>query len=128
VYDWGRVGLDGKPRPLHVAESLETIDFAGTGFGPRHPPIVEDPRGGRTRILADCPHFRLEERVGETLEVPATGRCAVVVCLEGRPRVQAAGGALALEPMSTALVPAAAGAFAIRGGGQARVLIAAPPG
>src|SRR4029453_17945962 len=49
VYDWGRLGLDGKPRPLHVAESLQTIDFQRTGFGPLHPPIVEDPRGGRTR-------------------------------------------------------------------------------
>jgi mannose-6-phosphate isomerase len=27
VYDWGRVGLDGKPRKLHVAESLASIDF-----------------------------------------------------------------------------------------------------
>ena len=27
VDDWGRVGLDGKPRPLHVNESLTTIDF-----------------------------------------------------------------------------------------------------
>ena len=38
VYDWGRVGLDGKPRPLHVAESLETIDFSRTGFGPAASP------------------------------------------------------------------------------------------
>lgn len=28
VYDWGRVGLDGKPRALHVAESLRSMDFA----------------------------------------------------------------------------------------------------
>lgn len=28
LYDWGRVGADGKPRPLHVAESLKSIDFA----------------------------------------------------------------------------------------------------
>ena len=26
--DWGRVGADGKPRPLHVAESLKSIDLA----------------------------------------------------------------------------------------------------
>ena len=25
VYDWGRVGLDGKPRALHVRESLESL-------------------------------------------------------------------------------------------------------
>ena len=28
LYDWGRVGANGKPRQLHVAESLETIDFS----------------------------------------------------------------------------------------------------
>ena len=27
VFDWNRVGLDGKPRDLHVAESLQSIDF-----------------------------------------------------------------------------------------------------
>jgi mannose-6-phosphate isomerase len=28
VFDWNRVGLDGRPRDLHVAESLQSIDFA----------------------------------------------------------------------------------------------------
>ena len=28
VYDWGRVGLDGKSRQLHVEESMRCIDFA----------------------------------------------------------------------------------------------------
>ncbi len=27
VYDWGRVGLDGKPRELHVDKSLDVINF-----------------------------------------------------------------------------------------------------
>jgi len=27
VYDWGRVGLDGKPRELHIEKSLDVIDF-----------------------------------------------------------------------------------------------------
>jgi len=27
VFDWNRVGLDGRPRELHVAESLASIDF-----------------------------------------------------------------------------------------------------
>jgi mannose-6-phosphate isomerase len=28
VFDWNRVGLDGKPRELHVAQSLASIDFS----------------------------------------------------------------------------------------------------
>ena len=27
VYDWGRLGLDNKPRQLHVEESMQCIDF-----------------------------------------------------------------------------------------------------
>jgi mannose-6-phosphate isomerase len=33
VFDWNRVGLDGKPRDLHVAQSLASIDF--NDFEPR---------------------------------------------------------------------------------------------
>ena len=28
LYDWGLVGADGRPRPLHVAESLKTLDYS----------------------------------------------------------------------------------------------------
>src|SRR5271154_211935 len=28
VFDWNRTGLDGKPRELHIAQSLASIDFA----------------------------------------------------------------------------------------------------
>jgi len=28
LYDWGRVGLDGKPRELHVEKGLQAIDYA----------------------------------------------------------------------------------------------------
>src|ERR1700684_3155878 len=27
VFDWNRTGLDGKPRDLHIAQSLASIDF-----------------------------------------------------------------------------------------------------
>src|ERR1017187_9292288 len=37
VYDWDRVGLDGKPRELHIAQSLASIDF--NDFAP---PLAEN--------------------------------------------------------------------------------------
>ncbi|HEX4349452.1 MAG TPA: type I phosphomannose isomerase catalytic subunit, partial [Verrucomicrobiae bacterium] len=42
VFDWNRVGLDGKPRELHIAQSLASIDF--NDFEPK---LVE------TRFVAD---------------------------------------------------------------------------
>lgn len=63
VYDWGRVGLDGQPRQLHVEQSMKSIDFADTE------PELLHPEGPET-VLADCDEFRLrrlEVCAGETL-------------------------------------------------------------
>ncbi|MBR1587246.1 MAG: hypothetical protein IJ658_02865 [Kiritimatiellae bacterium] len=58
LYDWGRLGADGKPRPLHVAQSLESIDFTL----PEPEPCTE----------VKCPFFSFRPVVsGGTLEVPA---------------------------------------------------------
>lgn len=34
LHDWGRVGLDGRPRPLHVDQALRSIDFTPEGLNP----------------------------------------------------------------------------------------------
>lgn len=52
VFDWNRLGLDGKPRELHVGESLDSINFDDV-----EPGIVE-PNG---EVLVDCPLFRVEK-------------------------------------------------------------------
>jgi mannose-6-phosphate isomerase len=126
VYDWGRVGLDGKPREVHVVESLTTIDFGRAGFGPQRPAWLPDVRGGELRPLVRCPFFEVEERRGDRLTGGADGRCAVVVCLEGEPELATAGGAVRLAPMTTALVPAAAGAWALEAAAGTRALVSVP--
>ncbi len=52
VYDWGRKGLDGKPRALHVEESLKCIDF--TDY---EPPPQRYSKG--RQILAESEEFRV---------------------------------------------------------------------
>jgi mannose-6-phosphate isomerase len=68
VYDWGRVGLDGQPRQLHIEESLQSIDFED--FEPE--PLKIEPG---TQTLADCKEFRIrkfELQPGDdALELPA---------------------------------------------------------
>lgn len=67
VYDWARVGLDGKPRQLHVADSLKCIQW--DDFEPS--PV----RGAPTSaVIADCDEFRIRRVVlspGEKLSFPA---------------------------------------------------------
>jgi mannose-6-phosphate isomerase len=67
LYDWGRVGLDGKPRTLHVDESLQSILW---DEGP--PELVRAaPTSG---TIASCDEFSIRRAVlgkGETLRFAA---------------------------------------------------------
>jgi len=51
VFDWNRTGLDGKPRALHIAESLASIDFTD------HEPSLAQPVG---ETIVSCPLFKVE--------------------------------------------------------------------
>jgi mannose-6-phosphate isomerase len=65
VHDWGRVGLDGRPRKLHVAESLRSIAWGEEGPAP----VRAAPTSG---VIADCPEFRIRRVVlgpGERLRL-----------------------------------------------------------
>jgi mannose-6-phosphate isomerase len=106
VDDWGRVGLDGKPRPLHIAESLATIDFAaGAGRAVGGFEVHPD---GHVRALARCPYFQLDEHRTRRLSLRSPS-CTIVTCIGGNGRLNTAAGFAPLTPMTTVLVPAAAG-------------------
>ena len=48
VFDWNRVGLDGKPRELHIEQSLRSIDFL-------------DYEPALSGAVVECEHFRVEQ-------------------------------------------------------------------
>lgn len=126
VDDWGRVGLDGAPRPLHVKESMATIDFSPRAHGPVVVPTVAHPGGGTVRRLIRCPYFQVEERQGPLLHGDTDERCAIVTCTEGGGELSTDGGSVTLAPMTTALVPAAAGQWRFRGRSDSSLLVSAP--
>jgi mannose-6-phosphate isomerase len=130
VYDWDRLGLDGKPRPLHVTESMATIDFSRTNYGPHAPegwrPLAAP--GCAERSLIACQYFTLrEQRVAGSLEQSLDGACAVVTCVAGQGRVATQAGQVSLLPMQTVLIPADAGTWRIEiATGTADLLVATP--
>jgi len=80
VYDWGRVGLDGKPRQLHVKESLQCINFADTEPAPVPP-------GPQPAMLADSPFFRLCRvplAAGQELNFAAGEQPRLIAVADGR--------------------------------------------
>ena len=55
VYDWGRLGLDGRPRNLHIEESMQCIDF--NDFEPK--PMTTTHKG--MEVISDSDHFRIKK-------------------------------------------------------------------
>ncbi|MFT5413433.1 MAG: mannose-6-phosphate isomerase [Verrucomicrobiales bacterium] len=75
VFDWNRVGLDGKPRDLHVDESIACIDFEDIEPG------MDSPDG---ELLAECPEFRVERwELNEEREAAPEGQFAIIAVVEG---------------------------------------------
>ena len=77
VFDWNRLGLDGKPRDLHVAESLASIDFLD------FEPTMDAPVGDN---LASCEFFRTDLkflRQGQALTHPQPDQFFIVSVVEG---------------------------------------------
>jgi mannose-6-phosphate isomerase len=115
VYDWGRVGLDGKPRALHVEESLASILWDEPP-----PPLV--PAAPTDAVLAECAEFRLRRVVlapGQTLAIPAGEQPRILSVVDGRlERQDEAGEAISrgdnlLLPYAGDFVFAAAGATTV---------------
>ena len=81
VYDWGRVGLDGAPRQLHLEESLQSIDF--NDYEPEALRIVP---GAQT--LADCKEFRIRKfelmPSDDALELAAGESARLIHVVKGR--------------------------------------------
>ncbi len=129
VDDWGRVGLDGKPRPLHFEQSLATIDFASRSRQPVEAPTHAAPDGGTIRHLAACDYFQVEERRGNNIRSGHPGRCTVITCLGGAGTLSTAAGTYALQAMRTYVIPAYAGmwnAISKNPAENLRLLIASP--
>ena len=98
VYDWGRVGLDGKPRELHIEESLKSTDF--DDFEPQ----TLKPVSGN-QILAESTVFNLNKidlQAGDFLCFEA-GEPRILSLVSGKLK-EADGGIL--TPGTNALLPA----------------------
>jgi mannose-6-phosphate isomerase len=127
VFDWNRVDREGKPRALHVEESLASIDF--NDFEPevitskysRNPTIS-------VRYIVDDPLFmvngckvRRGQRFYLRVQTPQ-----IIGLLRGRLRVGQGDTAVTLQPGGFCLVPASAERVALEAEKQVEYLIAEP--
>src|SRR5258708_38341804 len=107
VFDWNRLGLDGKPRELHIAQSLASINF--NDFEP--PLIREEFRqlgAENKRTLVRDPLFTVEEwRMGDgATSALQPGKMQILAVLAGRLDVSEDGTSVPLTAGQFCLVPA----------------------
>ncbi len=112
LYDWGRMGADGKPRALHIDQSLETIDFEKGPVQPQEPQPTSDPDIER---LVTCDKFILDRwQFDDTKSIGDEKRFHIVAILEGKVRCSHAQLEKALGKGATFLIPAGCGAVSLR--------------
>lgn len=77
VFDWNRPGLDGKPRTLHVEESLRCIDFSDNA-----PALLQAQEG----TLVKCEFFKIAQyhlTGGETHTIGKEGSFSLLIIVSG---------------------------------------------
>jgi mannose-6-phosphate isomerase len=109
VFDWNRVGLDGKPRELHVAQSLASIDF--NDFEPKLVPAhYRQAQNFKFRQLVEDPLFMVQEMVFENAgQVTLAGQFLRIIAVVKGSAVIADGGgnnSVELKSGQFCLIPA----------------------
>ena len=109
IYDFGRLGLDGKPRQLHTELAKDAIDYS----------VSEDYRTAYTHVLnedtplVECEYFKthlLDLTDPLSVDVKSKDSFMIVICLEGQGELKdSEGNVVALKQSETVLVPASVG-------------------
>jgi mannose-6-phosphate isomerase len=116
VYDWGRVGLDGKPRELHLRESIESIDF--NDFEP-HPNAIDHATG----TLVRCPEFEVALHTGFSCPKIGLESFKLIYVFEGAGTI----GYQAMKQGEFWFLPAAMSEAKVEGDGQFRFFVVGVP-
>lgn len=94
VFDWNRVGLDGRPRELHIGPSLRSMDFDD------HEPAMQLAQADGT--LATCPFFEVRRGDPTSSLLGREGEHLTVAVVQGGMSVNGC----PLEKGDFALIPA----------------------
>jgi mannose-6-phosphate isomerase len=104
LFDWNRVDRDGRPRPLHIQQSLNTIDFSR---GPVEPQAAQPIEGTTVERLVACDKFVLDRRyVGQRQLWFNDDRFHIFAAIEGKLELSVDERSHHMQRGDTLLVPA----------------------
>ena len=121
LYDYGRLGKDGRPRELHVDKALDVADLSGAQ-NPRQPMrVLRYKRGFAEESLCKCPFFEVDRCLlnGEGVVLPPLPESyRVLLCLEGAGCFYEGDTPLHFHKGDTIFIPATADELEISGGAE----------
>lgn len=111
IYDYGRVGKDGKPRELHV-EKAKDVTVLGPAKQYPETPVVDE-NGAKTKLLSKCEYFttyRVDVDEKTTLTADDSTFNSILV-LDGEPVV----GGIKTKKGDSVFVTAGSGEYSVEG-------------
>lgn len=110
VFDYNRVGKDGKKRPLHIHQALDVVSLDPTplkwDFGPH---------------LAVCPYFTVDKAVGYARGICSGESFVHILIVKGEGAILCAGEKAAVKQGDSFILPADSGEWAVDGSCEALI-------
>jgi len=119
IFDWNRVGADGRPRELHVAKAGDVLDYGATTRGAVATVRFTESALERTLLVAD-PRFSLEYVRARDVDgsIPTHGLPLTLTGLATPLDVEVGSVRTVVAPYATIVVPAAAEQLVVRAAGD----------
>jgi mannose-6-phosphate isomerase len=130
MFDYNRVGLDGKPRELHVQKAADVLNYSATTAGTLAQIEYHFDGLDRRALIAD-EHFIVERIVarGEPASLETQNRPLILMSLDAPLEVQSDGTTVELTRYQTTLIPSASKLCTVRApqGDAAPFMFVTPP-
>lgn len=117
VYDYGRVGADGKPRALHIDKAADVTKLCPPAITNASEREVEKQDGGTRTHLTECDLFKMYsvETDGEYVSEAGDESFVSLLCLDGSAEVVCGKKTLGMKKGESLFIPASSGEFKIIG-------------
>lgn len=109
LYDYGRLGKDGRPRQLHVEKALAVADLSGSQDVRQQLRLLRYRPGFAQESLSRCRYFAVDRCLlnADGIAMPPLPESfRVLLCLDGAGQVQEAGERLSFQKGDTLFIPA----------------------
>jgi len=118
VYDWNRLGADGKPRALHIDQSMDVINFDQIEPKLHKPRLISEQDTIKRQMLCQNQYFSVE-RFEFAPNATFAGNCdgstfEIWGPISGQATISSEHNEVALSGVKFALLPAALGSFSVK--------------